>query len=1307
VDVTSLPTEQLPFVPGILGYLNFSHGKADPRFQKQLSDAFETLAKAGAPEPWQALAPLLRHHLGRLQAAGGAFQDITQAVAVLDLVFDGLLPAYRRHHADLLFHQTDRDLFQPFLLARAFEAVLTQGPPWEAGRIVPAALARLNDFVGHRPIAILETRPQGEPYDHERVRPVPLYLREAGVAWGPYQPLVKETFQILADTSPDLLADACFDLALLDELAFDPRAYDHGHPVNRRSNYIFGEWDPHHIDNQGRYRRFVVRQITLDALLTRPREPGGLPREELYFEAAAVLAGTMLMSAGVSGAGPEYYDSSTNLTTLMPRIARYRDQFYAQLLARIPAGHGTRLKQEAELTRQPFGAARQHLNHYLAGHRAALLQHRQVALLYADLGYPEAGRREAARIPTPSMRFLTEMHARLATGRRAAEQGELALAARLLPEVEELLKAGIACGALVDPWNILGFQGQFPLSAAREDSIRDGRVLDLIQLVDELLDLSARVQAEAAARGEKAIVESTAQGLARLVRWWDRFATVEVSDVPRVHGGEAAEAARHVAEALARWHEQGEATADLAFWRGRLERFRTPKAFAQVIEALIDKHDHRAAMALLINWVGQEAHVPLEEGEHSFHQLAVRWLLAVANPASTQGTASTAPASLPPERWALIQKFFDYLEVNAEALWSVPVLGEPGAVEQLGPPTPVEEDIYGAAYEGVTYQDTTDDDEEGSVIEGGPRQEFDLEAAGEGLLHRLKFLDTVARLWQIAAWRQAVSPAANQPAGAVASWLTTARTNRRALLTLMDHLHVHPVPEPSGSYDSLVAYDRHRLLKEQILTAAIATALDTTLAVRSLEGASGDAGELNAEDAPPAWHGPALQLEQALLHADPAQARAVLPAFVAAFRDEPLLFQPLADGGHPRQVLQAGIAQTILRALLASLPRLGLLRENHELLGTARAMEQTVPPGLANAARRVTVFDQLFQAAFQGIVNSVIDAASPDPGSDFGNLLDRVVEPFVTIWIEHCQSLRLSPLEAVGSDAEWERLRAFIEHYGADLFHARFMTLANLRGILHQGAGPFLDYLADNPDPLHPVRLLDELDRSISRRDAENYLTHVLAALVENYEEYKDYNTTTTQSDYGQNLYQLLDFLALKASYDRQAWHLRPLIQAHEMLVRRNQWEAARVWQEELTRLTADLADEHLADLADLEQTHGMRLRTIADHLAQRFVKPLALDRLCALIEPAMEEAGQREHPSFTCFDQEIGPYAAEPTGVGLDVPHWLRRLEGEVHRVRAAHTAVAVLAGDLPQVPKVVLTLEEVRRLLNEWQQPSNEPPG
>src|SRR5262249_42731618 len=154
---------------------------------------------------------------------------------------------YREFHRDLLAHLADAELFTPFFLARVFETILALGPTVDE-RVV---IAKLNDFVGHRPVALLETRPQGEPYPHERHRPVPIYLPRAGVAHGRYHDVVTRALEILNGADPGLLAEASFDPKLLDELAVDVRAYDHGHPVNRRPNYVFGEWDPHHLDNQG------------------------------------------------------------------------------------------------------------------------------------------------------------------------------------------------------------------------------------------------------------------------------------------------------------------------------------------------------------------------------------------------------------------------------------------------------------------------------------------------------------------------------------------------------------------------------------------------------------------------------------------------------------------------------------------------------------------------------------------------------------------------------------------------------------------------------------------------------------------------------------------------------------------------------------------------------------------------------------------------------------------------------------------------------------------------------------------------
>ena len=49
--------------------------------------------------------------------------------------------------------------------------------------------------------------------------------------------------------------------------------------------------------------------------------------------------------------------------------------------------------------------------------------------------------------------------------------------------------------------------------------------------------------------------------------------------------------------------------------------------------------------------------------------------------------------------------------------------------------------------------------------------------------------------------------------------------------------------------------------------------------------------------------------------------------------------------------------------------------------------------------------------------------------------------------------------------------------------------------------------------------------------------------------------------------------------------------------------------------------------------------------------------------------------PAFARLREELQAYTATPTGVGLDVPFWLRRLELEVHRVEATRTTIAVLA--------------------------------
>lgn len=1290
---------QVP-LQALLGHVNFSVGKPDPRFQKQINDAYVFFVARGSQQPWQDLLPALQEGLETLHQVGSAaFREVDQARAVLKLVFEDMLPAYRAHHAVLLAHQSDAHLFQPYFLARVFEAVLAQRGPWEeTERIVRGALKQLNDYVGFRPVAVLETRQRGEPYEHERVRPIPLFLRGAGVAWGRYEPLVSKALDILRATEPAILAEGCFDPEILDELGLDPRGYDFDHPVDKRPNYCFGEWDPHHIDNAGNFRRFVVRQVTLEGLWQRVETRTGKERDEVLFEASAVLACTILMAAGVSGAGPATYDSSVNLAVLIPRIAKYRESFYAAVLGAIAGDHGERLRQELKVTRQPFGSARQHLNRYLAQRRALQMQQRHLALLLADIGYPAASRRQLCGISATSLRLLTEMHILLSAGNMGIDQGNLALAAANLPVVEDLIKKGIACGALVDPWNVLGFQGQFPRSAALEDSIRDPRIEALVRVVERLFNLLARLMSEAAASGSFTPDAGLAQDMRRLADWWDRFATITVSDIPHVHGEEATASAQQVSQALSRWRERGSASADLTFWREHLDDFHSPKAFALVVDTLLRKQDFRAAMSLLMTWLSHVEEVPLEDGDFSFHHLALRWMLGLCALATAEAGATVTQASL-----ALVAKFFDYLEANAEDFGQVPrldLLGtgqvEPPQREEEGPEE--EGSLFGAAYEDMTYKDSTDDDVEAEVLDFMPQKDFDLAQEAERLEKRLKFLATLARLWNVAtrAVRAAHGSDGQRSQEALSAWLAKARKNYQGLLALLDAIHEHQVPKPSGSYDSLVEFDNRRVTKERLLSLVITTCLDQALAVGALRGAREQDVEPEGESAPPGWEALVIRLERALLKKEPAQARSWLPEFIELFKEEPLLYTPLNHGGHPRQTLRASMAQTILRGLVANLPRQGLVRETYQLVLLAHAMEQ----GQTLTGPRVTEFDRLFQLAVQAVTEAVIDAAQRDAVSHepIVQALESVVEPFLKTWMDHSKTLRVAMLEAITSDKEWAKLGDFIKKYGHDLFHARFMTLANLRGILHRGVGPYLDYLSENPDPMRPIKLVEDLDGGLSRHEPERWLQVILQTLIENYDHYRDYNTTTTQSDYGENLYQLFDFLRLKASYERNAWQLRPLNLVHEVLAKKHDL-AARLWRDQVEELSRQTAADHLKELARLERMHGMRLATITDRLEERFVKPMALDGLCALIEPAMEQAPVLlDQDPAVPLEEALAPLSAVPTGVGLDVPHWILRLEGEVHRVRTSKTALVSLAETLFQVPKVQVPFADFAEQLRDW---------
>jgi len=1297
----------------LLGYINFSDGRPDPRFQKGLADGYALLLEHDDAAPWLTLLDWLVKQLADLAASGAAaFRDTTQANGVLAAAA-GLSPAYREHHADLLAHQPDVELFTPFFLARGFEAILRQGAPWgETTRLVGGAVRTLNDFVGYRPIAVLETRPNTDYYPHEKVRPVPLYLKGAGVAPGRYADLLRPALDLLTTTAPELLDEACFDPERMDELGFDPRAHDHFHPINKRPNVLFGEWDPHTIDAKGFYRRFVLRQMTLDTLLTWVHPPAGVAvgdRGERLFEASAVLAGTILMGAGVSGTGPTTYDSTVTLSKLVPRIARYRDGFYKKLLANLPGAHGERLRDEAEKRKQPFAGVRQYLNQAIATQRAAHLQDRRLAQLFAAMGYPRAAREQAQKIAAPAVRIGTEVRLRQTEADFAADRGDLAAAARLLGEVEVLLRRGIDCGAVIDPWNVLGYQGLFPIFPGREDTVRDPRAEELIHTVGRQFELYAKAVSAAAVADDPATRDRLGRAMRAQAEWWDRFATGTVNDLPRIHGGDRADAAGHVAAALAAWSKRDPGENDLAFWRQHREGFTSPAAFAQVIAALNRHGEWKAGMGLLMTWLSASDAVPLEDPSASFDDLAEKWLAGVVN----------AAAVPPAERAALVRRFFELLEVNAEEKFTPADDWLPGDEDDDEEPDDDDEDdddTFASAYEGMTFQDSADDGEDGAVADGSPRAggDFSLEGDADDLETRLKFFHMVARLWRVAARPELWGRGDPVVHDTLAGWLGAARRSRAALARFLDRVREIAVPEPIGGHEGMIEFDRRRALKGHLLDLGVATCVEAGRAALALSAVLAAAGELAAPGgatadapadpaAPPDWEPLLIPVERAIAARDPALVRRLLPAFVTRFRGEPLLYCPPSDGGQPAQVLRAQTALHALEDLLTRLPRLGLLRETFHLTKLARTMEWNSPP----AGRRVSSFDQLFRTALVGVVDALV-ASAPGWGSDGGAdgplaaMLFRIADEFQKLWVEHSQSLRLSVLEAVTDDADWEAVRGFVGRYGSDLFTVPFLGLSNMRGILARGVAAWLDHEAEFADPDRRPRLVDDwedgkLDKARTARAAEL----VLQALVEHYDEYRDYNTTTTQSDYGENIHILLDFLRLKVKYDRTAWRMRPFALAHEVLCRRGQDVLAARWRETIQGRTRKHADEMLDELARREARYAVRLRTVRDRLEERFLLPLEIDRAAAQVGPAAEaaKAGEgEESAAFVRLLVAVSPLRDTVSGVGLEVPAWVRRLEDALRQSRDPD---AESEGGVVPLP---LDFAELKRQLQEWDRPLGE---
>jgi hypothetical protein len=313
--------------------------------------------------------------------------------------------------------------------------------------------------------------------------------------------------------------------------------------------------------------------------------------------------------------------------------------------------------------------------------------------------------------------------------------------------------------------------------------------------------------------------------------------------------------------------------------------------------------------------------------------------------------------------------------------------------------------------------------------------------------------------------------------------------------------------------------------------------------------------------------------------------------------------------------------------------------------------------------------------------------------------LEQVVEVLLRFWLMHSHGVRLSVLESVSDPQRWKSLKEFIQRYGGDLFTQRFMNLGNLRGILHQGVEEWLNTVVEDPDPEEEYQLLGELGNTISQEEAAHWLGIAIEAVVENYGEYIDYNSITTQSDRGDMLFTLLDFLRLRANYDRLAWNLRPVVLAHQLLVRGGREGAAAIWRSAVAERTSPIAEEHWKRFQRLCKKYGMQLPSIAERLSERFVRPLQIDRLCSLLRPAIEEIrGGLEPDNLQELEAQIDRFTQEPAGAGFELPGWLEALEQEMEQMPwQVQDDSDLLLDPLIHLPQVKLSKADVHKQIEQ----------
>jgi len=299
---------------------------------------------------------------------------------------------------------------------------------------------------------------------------------------------------------------------------------------------------------------------------------------------------------------------------------------------------------------------------------------------------------------------------------------------------------------------------------------------------------------------------------------------------------------------------------------------------------------------------------------------------------------------------------------------------------------------------------------------------------------------------------------------------------------------------------------------------------------------------------------------------------------------------------------------------------------------------------------------------------------------DTGKEEDRlkVLEPrirsltqvFTDLWVWQSSSMRLSIVEDLLDPNFAAAVEDFIAAYGDELFHTRMLTLGNIRTILHHGVETLFAELTE-ASATQRLMLIEDLEQGvISQDEAEDVTEFVLECLVDNFDRFMEYNTTTTYSDYGSRLYCFLDFLRVELLYHRFEWVNAPWQLVHEVLVRHSEIDVAEAVRDGLALRTNNEAQEIVDKLLALEKKYGVKLPAMHDHINERIVGGMEQNAIAAMLSKACqsEAGGGHSSEAAACFQllrARIASYMKTRSGSGIEVPVWMQRLGTELDQIQ------------------------------------------